>query len=155
MKTVVTIFVVAVLINYPWELTQAPLYAGMESLRAMWWYCFVASLGDGLLVLGILVAGWIALGRPATSDLSPCSPYASIRMGISMRFVPCKLQGCSQDERYALRAWYKRTALRACPPGPANAAVMSNPSNPSPRYSPRRVALSSLFDCPDDCATEK
>jgi hypothetical protein len=63
MKTVVTIFVVAVLGNYPWELAQAPLYAGMESLRAMWWHCFVASLADGLLVLGIFVAGWIALGR--------------------------------------------------------------------------------------------
>jgi hypothetical protein len=63
MKTVVTIVVVAVLINYPWELVQVPLYAGMESLRVMWWHCFVASLGDGLLVLGIFVAGWIALGR--------------------------------------------------------------------------------------------
>jgi hypothetical protein len=63
MKTVVTILVVAVLINYPWELAQAPLYAGMESLRAMWWHCFVASLGDGLLVLSIFAAGWIALGR--------------------------------------------------------------------------------------------
>jgi hypothetical protein len=63
MKTVVTIFVVAVLGNYLWELAQAPLYVGMVSFRAMWWHCFVASLGDGLLVLGIFVAGWIALGR--------------------------------------------------------------------------------------------
>ena len=52
-KTVAAIFVVAVLGNYPWELAQAPLYVGMESFRAVWWHCFVASLGDGLLVLGI------------------------------------------------------------------------------------------------------
>jgi hypothetical protein len=32
-ETVAAIFVVAVLGNYPWELAQAPLYAGMESFR--------------------------------------------------------------------------------------------------------------------------
>jgi hypothetical protein len=62
-KTVAAIFVVAVLSNYPWELAQAPLYAGMESFRAMWWHCFVASLGDGLLILGIFAVGWIVSGR--------------------------------------------------------------------------------------------
>src|SRR5438445_524792 len=50
-ETVAAIFVVAVLGNYPWELAQAPLYAGMESFRTVAWHCFVASLGDGLLVL--------------------------------------------------------------------------------------------------------
>jgi len=55
---VAVLFVVAVLANYLWELAQAPLYVGMESFRAVWWHCFVASLGDGLLVLGIFVTGW-------------------------------------------------------------------------------------------------
>ena len=45
------VFVVAVLLNYLWELGQSPLYAGMGDLPAMWWHCFIASLGDGLLVL--------------------------------------------------------------------------------------------------------
>src|SRR5262245_36509341 len=31
--------------------------------RVVWWHCFIASLGDGLLILGIFAAGWIALGR--------------------------------------------------------------------------------------------
>ena len=62
-KTVAAIFVVAVLGNYPWELAQAPLYVGMESFRAVWWHCFVASLGDGLLVLGIFAIGWLLLRR--------------------------------------------------------------------------------------------
>src|SRR6266567_6534828 len=61
--TVAAIFVVAVLANYLWELAQAPLYAGMESFRAVWWHCFVASLGDGLLVLGIFATGWVVLRR--------------------------------------------------------------------------------------------
>jgi len=57
--TVATIFVVVVLANYLWELAQAPLYVSMESFRAVWWHCFVASLGDGLN---------IGLGRFPTED---------------------------------------------------------------------------------------
>src|SRR5215831_10272229 len=60
-ETIVAIFVVAVLGNYLWELAQAPLYMGMERFRAVWWHCFVASLGDGLLVLGIFAMGWLLL----------------------------------------------------------------------------------------------
>jgi hypothetical protein len=62
---VTAIFLVAVLGNYPWELAQAPLYVGMKSFRVAWWHCFVASLGDGLLVLFIFAAGWIGLRRYA------------------------------------------------------------------------------------------
>lgn len=58
-----TIFVVAVLFNYPWELAQSPLYVDMVSVRTVWWHCFVASLGDGVLVLFIFAAGWVVLGR--------------------------------------------------------------------------------------------
>jgi hypothetical protein len=64
MQTVAVIFVVAVLGNYPWEVAQAPLYVGMESFRTVWWHCFVASLGDGLLILGIFAIGWLLLRRP-------------------------------------------------------------------------------------------
>jgi len=59
----VTLFVVAVLFNYPWELAQAPLYVGMKSFRTTWWHCFRASLGDGLLVLIIFAAGWAVRRR--------------------------------------------------------------------------------------------
>jgi len=62
-RTLAVIFVVTVLFNYPWELAQSPLYVGMESFSAVWWHCFVASLGDGLLVLLIFTAGWGALWR--------------------------------------------------------------------------------------------
>ena len=51
------IFLVAVFINYPWELAQAPLYAGFDNLSTAWWHCFVASLGDGVLVLLIFAIG--------------------------------------------------------------------------------------------------
>lgn len=64
-RTLATLFVLAVLFHYPWELAQSPLYLGMENFRAMWWHCFVASVGDGFLVLFIFVTGWVVLRRQA------------------------------------------------------------------------------------------
>ena len=55
-----TIFVLAVLLNYVWELGQTPLYEGTE-LPAVLWHCFIAALGDGVLVL--LIFGAVATSR--------------------------------------------------------------------------------------------
>lgn len=57
------LFVVAVLINYVWEIVQAPLYVGMENFNLVWWHCGLAALGDGLLVLLIYGVGWGVLRR--------------------------------------------------------------------------------------------
>lgn len=46
------LFALAAAVNYAWELAQTPLYAGVAFPGAIW-HCFVASLGDGLLVLFI------------------------------------------------------------------------------------------------------
>jgi hypothetical protein len=62
------IFVVAVLSNYLWELAQSPLYVGLEDIRTTLWHCFVASLGDGLMVLSIVASGGIILRRPDWRD---------------------------------------------------------------------------------------
>jgi len=63
-RTLVLVFIVAVLLNYLWELAQAPLYVGLENYNAgLLWHCFVASLGDGIMVLLIVAAGWIMLKR--------------------------------------------------------------------------------------------
>src|SRR5258705_11118980 len=60
--TIISVFNVGVLLNYLWELAQAPLYVGLESYNVgMFWHCFVASLGDGIMVLLIVVAGSIVL----------------------------------------------------------------------------------------------
>jgi hypothetical protein len=51
-----------VVVNYVWELAQAPPYVGLESYGAsVFWHCFAASLGDGIMVLLIVAAGWITL----------------------------------------------------------------------------------------------
>ena len=54
------IFFIAVALNYVWEIAQAPLYAGMGTWGNAWWHCFVASLGDGILVSIIYAVGSIA-----------------------------------------------------------------------------------------------
>ena len=51
------VFVIGVLVNYVWELAQAPLFEGLTPGN-VWWHCFVASLGDGVILLVILVVGW-------------------------------------------------------------------------------------------------
>jgi len=57
------VFVVAVAVNYPWEMLQSSLYVVDPGATPKWLHCLVASLGDGVLVLLILVLGWIILGR--------------------------------------------------------------------------------------------
>jgi hypothetical protein len=62
-KTITTVLIVAVVVNYPWELAQAPLYECMSDFSLALWHCFVASMGDGLLVLLIFGVGRAALRR--------------------------------------------------------------------------------------------
>jgi len=58
------VYIVAVLLNYLWELAQVPLYLGLDGYsRTVFWHCFVASLGDGIMVMIIFAAGWITLHR--------------------------------------------------------------------------------------------
>lgn len=58
-----TLFVVAVLVNYPWERLQSQLYVHPGGVSIPWWLCLAASLADGLFVLVILGVGWMTLGR--------------------------------------------------------------------------------------------
>ena len=61
-KRLILVFIVVVLLNYLWELAQASLYVGLEDYNAgVLWHCFVASLGDGIMVLLIVAAGWFTL----------------------------------------------------------------------------------------------
>lgn len=57
-----TIFAVAVALNYPWEIAQSPLFEQTDGVSQIWWHCFLAALGDGVLVLLIHAAGALALG---------------------------------------------------------------------------------------------
>lgn len=61
-KVFAVVYVVAVAFNVPWELLQAPLYRMDTGSLPPWLHCLRASLGDGPLVLLILVAGAPILG---------------------------------------------------------------------------------------------
>jgi hypothetical protein len=63
LPTLAGLFVVSVVLNYFWEIGQAFLFVGMNSWKNIWWHCFVASLGDGLMVWTIHAAGWISFRR--------------------------------------------------------------------------------------------
>ena len=54
-RRVLTIFGLAVGLNYVWELAQTPFYEGVALPGALW-HCFIASLGDGVIVLVIFAA---------------------------------------------------------------------------------------------------
>ncbi len=60
-RAITRIFIVAVLLNYPWERVQSSLYVGKDASTVMWWLCSLASLGDGLLVLLIYAVGRVTL----------------------------------------------------------------------------------------------
>lgn len=55
----VMLFGLSVGLNYVWELAQSPLYTGVPIGVSAWWHCFVASLGDGVMVLIIETLGWL------------------------------------------------------------------------------------------------
>ena len=64
-RHIASVFALAVAVNYPWEMAQAALYEPMGSLVYASWRCFVASLGDGLTIIGVVIAGAM-LYRDAT-----------------------------------------------------------------------------------------
>ena len=51
------LFIIAVSVNFVWEMAQAELYAPMGTFWEATWRCFVASLGDGGIVIVIALIG--------------------------------------------------------------------------------------------------
>ena len=97
-KQVLLIFIVAVTLNYLWEVAQAPLYLGFEDWNSVWWHCFVAALGDGILVWLIFVVGWISFRRfdwYAHSNHRALAVMlaAGLFIGISIELVALKMLG--------------------------------------------------------------
>ncbi|MEQ1575261.1 MAG: hypothetical protein ABL993_13560 [Vicinamibacterales bacterium] len=69
-RLVVVTFVSAVALNFGWEMAQARLYEPMGTVWEATRRCFVASLGDGLMVL-LVVAGGAMLFRSARWFVEP------------------------------------------------------------------------------------
>lgn len=61
-STTLLVFIVAVLVNLPWELAQIGLGLFADISRREMVFCLTCSLGDGVLVLLILGAGRLMFG---------------------------------------------------------------------------------------------
>jgi hypothetical protein len=57
------IFIIAVGLNYIWEVAQSPLFAAINNWDSIWWHCFVASLGDSIILCLIHAIGWAVFDR--------------------------------------------------------------------------------------------
>lgn len=96
-RTLSSVFVLAVAVNYLWEMAQCPLFAESSDC-GKFWHCFRASLGDGVLVLTILAAGWIALkrsdwfARPGTRGYAVMLA-AGLLLGLLVEWVAVHLLG--------------------------------------------------------------
>lgn len=96
LRLVPPVFVLAVVLNYPWELGQRPFYEGMTGTPRVWWHCFVASLGDGVLVCLIYALGCFAFRRYDwfVSGHRPRIPFlviAGIGLGLAVEWIGARL----------------------------------------------------------------
>jgi hypothetical protein len=62
-RTLVSVYVIAVAVNYPWEVAQASLFTAASHPQNVWLHCFAASMGDGFMVLLLFGICRLALGR--------------------------------------------------------------------------------------------
>lgn len=97
-KQGLVIFFLAVVLNYIWEVAQAPLYVGLQDWSAVWWHCFVAALGDGILIWIILVVGWAIFKRFdwyvfPTSRMRVVLAVTGLCIGIGIEWVAVNILG--------------------------------------------------------------
>lgn len=59
----VATFVVAVGLNFLWEMSQSALFTPMGGTNRAVWRCFVASLGDGAIIIAVVAIGALLFRR--------------------------------------------------------------------------------------------
>ena len=84
-EATITVFGVAVFLNYPWEMAQSVLYAPMGSAAEASWRCFLASLGDAAMILVLFAVGW-AIYRDATWFRRRSAGRLAYTIGIGVLF---------------------------------------------------------------------
>lgn len=109
-RQVATAFVVAVVLNYPWERVQSQFYVGPNGTDIAWWVCVVASLVDGLLVLLILGVGRVVFGRSDWYEQAGLRGYlVMLASGVAISV------GIEWTAIYLLRWWSYSTRMPLMP----------------------------------------
>ncbi len=62
-QLVVATFLVAVALNFLWEMSQSALFAPMGGTTRAVWRCLVASLGDGVIIIAVGAIGALLFRR--------------------------------------------------------------------------------------------
>ena len=82
------LFVISVLLNFPWEVAQMPLYVEGGNWFEFALHCIIPSLGDGLLVMLIFGVGRAVLGQSVWTDQPGWASYALMLMtGFSVALI--------------------------------------------------------------------
>ena len=119
------LFVVADLVNYPWERMRSQLSIDPGGASIPWWLCLTASLADGLFVLMIFGIGWMALGHRTWLEQSEVEGYlvmltpgGTISVGIERTTVQV-LRWWRYDEQMrsylsSTSAWSQSSSCSCC-----------------------------------------
>ncbi|OQW31825.1 MAG: hypothetical protein A4E19_07480 [Nitrospira sp. SG-bin1] len=107
------IFVIAVILNYPWERVQSSLYLTKDGTAIPWWHCMLASFGDGLLVLLMFWAGQVVFGNPAWFGRPGLRGYLLMAVTGLVLIIPLEWLMISRME------WWSYTAQMLLIPGMA------------------------------------
>lgn len=83
LRVFVALVPISVGLNYVWELAQSPLYTGIPADVSLGWHCFIASLGDGVIIAIIHVLGWFYFGRPYWFA-APGKPQYALMLGAGL-----------------------------------------------------------------------
>ena len=75
-RRLAAVFVISVLLNFPWEVAQMPLYVEDGNWLEFALHCVIPSLGDGLIVMLIFCVGWAVQGRSDWTDQPGWAAYA-------------------------------------------------------------------------------
>ncbi|MDI1237400.1 MAG: hypothetical protein PSV26_07950 [Polaromonas sp.] len=82
------LLVISVLLNFPWEVAQMPLYVEEGSWFEFALHCIIPSLGDGLIVMLIFGVGWAVRGRSDWTDQPGWAAYVLMLMtGFSVAVI--------------------------------------------------------------------
>ena len=82
----VTVFAIAFGLNFVWEMAQASLYVSMGSAWEATRRCLVASVGDGAMVLAVLVATLALAGRASVERQYVVSVALALAVAVAVEW---------------------------------------------------------------------